>query len=381
MARAPAILHLGRLQTHMPNLESIESKLSRAERLSPDDALWLYRSAPSDWLRLWADKTRQRLHGDAAFYNRNVHFEPTNKCIYACSFCAFARRPEEGPDTGAWDHELSDLQALLDAHPAPALTEVHITGGVHPDRGVEYGEALCSLVRDTRPEVHVKAFTAVEVAYFARKSGITVEQALERLKTAGLASLPGGGAEIFDPEVRKKIAGQKSPAHRWLEIHEIAHGLGIKSNATMLYGHVEEHRHRVDHMLRLRELQDRTGGFMAFIPLRYRNENNALSHLPEVSPEEDLRNFAVARLFLDNIPHLKAFWVMLGVPQARAALHWGVDDLDGTVDDTTRIYSMAGAEEKNPAMSSARLEEIIRAEGRVPVERDSLYRQVALRSD
>ncbi len=381
MARAPAILHLGRLQTHMQNLESIESKLSRAERLSPDDALWLYRSAPSDWLRLWADKTRQRLHGDAAFYNRNVHFEPTNKCIYACSFCAFARRPEEGPDTGAWDHELSDLQALLDAHPAPALTEVHITGGVHPDRGVEYGEALCSLVRDTRPEVHVKAFTAVEVAYFARKSGITVEQALERLKTAGLASLPGGGAEIFDPEVRKKIAGQKSPAHRWLEIHEIAHGLGIKSNATMLYGHVEEHRHRVDHMLRLRELQDRTGGFMAFIPLRYRNENNALSHLPEVSPEEDLRNFAVARLFLDNIPHLKAYWVMLGVPQARAALHWGVDDLDGTVDDTTRIYSMAGAEEKNPAMSSARLEEIIRAEGRVPVERDSLYRQVALRSD
>ncbi len=381
MARAPAILHLGRLQTHMQNLESIESKLSRAERLSPDDALWLYRSAPSDWLRLWADKTRQRLHGDAAFYNRNVHFEPTNKCIYACSFCAFARRPEEGPDTGAWDHELSDLQALLDAHPAPALTEVHITGGVHPDRGVEYGEALCSLVRDTRPEVHVKAFTAVEVAYFARKSGITVEQALERLKTAGLASLPGGGAEIFDPEVRKKIAGQKSPAHRWLEIHEIAHGLGIKSNATMLYGHVEEHRHRVDHMLRLRELQDRTGGFMAFIPLRYRNENNALSHLPEVSPEEDLRNFAVARLFLDNIPHLKAYWVMLGVPQARAALHWGVDDLDGTVDDTTRIYSMAGAEEKNPAMSSARLEEIIRAEGRVPMERDSLYRQVALRSD
>ncbi|HQF54684.1 MAG TPA: CofH family radical SAM protein [Fibrobacteria bacterium] len=365
----------------MQNLESIESKLSRAERLSPDDALWLYRSAPSDWLRLWADKTRQRLHGDAAFYNRNVHFEPTNKCIYACSFCAFARRPEEGPDTGAWDHELSDLQALLDAHPAPALTEVHITGGVHPDRGVEYGEALCSLVRDTRPEVHVKAFTAVEVAYFARKSGITVEQALERLKTAGLASLPGGGAEIFDPEVRKKIAGQKSPAHRWLEIHEIAHGLGIKSNATMLYGHVEEHRHRVDHMLRLRELQDRTGGFMAFIPLRYRNENNALSHLPEVSPEEDLRNFAVARLFLDNIPHLKAYWVMLGVPQARAALHWGVDDLDGTVDDTTRIYSMAGAEEKNPAMSSARLEEIIRAEGRVPMERDSLYRQVALRSD
>ena len=214
----------------MTTLATIESKLSRAERLAPEEALWLYQSAPSDWLRTWADKTRRRLHGDAAFYNRNVHFEPTNKCIYACSFCAFARKPEEGPETGAWDHDLSDLKALLDAHPAPSLTEVHITGGVHPDRGVDYGEALCSLVRDSRPEIHVKAFTAVEIAYFARKSGITVEQALERLKTAGLASLPGGGAEIFDPEVRQKIAGGKAPAQRWLEIHEAAHRLGVAPN-------------------------------------------------------------------------------------------------------------------------------------------------------
>lgn len=357
-------------------LESIDSKLAAGERLTSDDALFLYTEAPSAWLREKADAARRARHGQAAFYNRNIHFEPTNKCIYACSFCAFARKPEEGPENGAWDYALSDLKALLDAHPAPSLTEVHITGGVHPDRGVDFGEALCSLIRDERPEIHVKAFTAVEIAYFARKSGLTVGQTLARLKAAGLSSLPGGGAEIFDPEVRKRIAGQKSPAHRWLEIHETAHGLGIQSNATMLYGHVEEYRHRIDHMERLRDLQDRSQGFMSFIPLRYRNENNALSHLQEVSPEEDLRNFAVARLFLDNIPHLKAYWVMLGVPQARAALHWGVDDLDGTVDDTTKIYSMAGAEEKTPGMTSAQLEEIIRAEGREPVERNSLYQPV-----
>ena len=360
----------------MIELESIQAKLAAQERLSPQDALWLYTHAPSDWLREHADKSRQLRHGNAAFYNRNIHFEPTNKCIYACSFCAFYRKPETSAEAGAWDYSFADLKSLLDAHPAPTLTEVHITGGVHPDRGVEFGEALCSLVRDLRPEIHVKAFTAVEIAYFARKSGLTIEATLSRLQQAGLASLPGGGAEIFDPEVRKQIAGQKSPAHRWLEIHETAHGLGIKSNATMLYGHVEEFRHRVDHMLRLRELQDRTGGFMSFIPLRYRNENNALSHLAEVSPEEDLRNYAVARLFLDNIPHLKAYWVMLGIPQAGAALHWGVDDLDGTVDDTTKIYSMAGAEEKKPGMTRAQLEEIIRGEGRDPVERDSLYRKI-----
>jgi aminodeoxyfutalosine synthase len=201
---------------------------------------------------------------------------------------------------------------------------------------------------------------------------VTLETTLKRLKQAGLDSLPGGGAEIFDPEVRKKIAGGKAPAHTWLEVHEAAHRLGLLSNATMLYGHVEGYRHRVDHMLRLRDLQDRTHGFKAFIPLRYRNESNALSHLPEVSAEEDLRNYAVARLFLDNIPHLKAYWVMLGLELAAEALSYGVDDLDGTVDDTTRIYSMAGGMAK-PAVTSAELGRIIRSRGRVPVERDSEY--------
>jgi aminodeoxyfutalosine synthase len=357
-------------------LESIDRALINGERLTREQALVLFQEAPLDWLRERADARRSALHGDAAFYNRNIHFEPTNKCVYACRFCAFARTPDQTEADGAWDHSFEDLGRILDRYEPGVLTEVHITGGVHPDRGVEYGEDLCRYVHSKRPEVHIKAFTAVEVAFFARKSQLSLEETLRRLQAAGLGSLPGGGAEIFEPEVRRRIAGGKAPAHRWLEIHEAAHGIGLKSNATMLYGHVESHADRIDHMDQLRSLQDRTGGFMAFIPLRYRNENNALSHLPEVPPDEDLRTFAIARLFLDNIPHLKAYWVMLGVPMATEALRWGVDDLDGTVDDSTKIYSMAGAEEQHPTLSSTRLQELIREKGRDPVERDSLYRPV-----
>jgi aminodeoxyfutalosine synthase len=360
----------------MSQLSEIEALLGSQGRLSREQAEFLYAQAPSDWLREQADRARRRLHGQSAFYNRNIHFEPTNKCVYACRFCAFARRADQGPEDGAWDHGTAELDKILLARAPGSITEVHITGGVHPDRGVDFGEDLCRLVRKRHPDAHVKAFTAVEISFFARKSGLSLEETLKRLQAAGLGSLPGGGAEIFDPEVRRQIAGGKAPAQQWLEIHEIAHRLGLSSNATMLYGHVENFSHRVDHMARLRDLQDRTGGFMSFIPLRYRNENNALSHLSEATPEQDLRNFAVARLFLDNIPHLKAYWVMLGVPVATRALDWGVDDLDGTVDDSTRIYSMAGAEEKSPALSSARLQEIIRSRGRTPVERDSLYRAV-----
>jgi len=360
----------------MSQIQAIGQKIEAGTRLSAQEALWLYSEAPSDWLREQADGIRRKLHGNAAFYNRNIHFEPTNKCVYACRFCAFARRPDQGEAEGAWDHDLQEFDRILSARPPGSITEVHITGGVHPDRGVEYGEDLCRAVLARHPNAHVKAFTAVEISFFARKSGLGVGETLGRLQAAGLGSLPGGGAEIFDPEVRRKIAGGKAPAHQWLEVHEIGHHLGLRSNATMLYGHVEEFRHRVDHMERLRELQDRTHGFMSFIPLRYRNENNALSHLPETTPEQDLRNYAVARLFLDNIPHLKAYWVMLGVPLATQALDWGVDDLDGTVDDSTKIYSMAGAEEKRPSLSSTELQVLIRSKGRIPVERDSLYQPV-----
>jgi len=361
-----------------PTLDLISAKLAAGGRLSPEEALFLYTEAPLEWLKDKATAARVTRHGQDAYFNRNIHFEPTNVCIYACKFCAFYRPPKaEGVEgSGAWNYSLKDLKAKLDQYPVGSLTEIHITGGVHPDRGVEYGEALCAFIKRHRPEIHVKAFTAVEIAYFAKKSGISIPDALIRLKAAGLDSIPGGGAEIFDPEVRKRIAGGKSPAHTWLEVHQMVHEAGLFSNATMLYGHVERFEHRIDHMLRLRTLQDKTHGFKSFIPLRYRNDANALSHLPEVNPEDDLRNYAVARLFLDNIPHLKAYWAMLGLDLATEALDYGVDDLDGTVDDTTRIYSMAGGPQVATASVSV-LEEAIRSRGRVPVERDSGYGKVA----
>lgn len=356
-------------------LKAIASSLEAGLRLSHEDGLFLYQDAPLEWLMDWANRIRDQKHGNFAYYNRNIHFEPTNKCIYACKFCAFYRSPKAGVAEGAWDFTLEDLGAKIDAYPVGTLTEIHITGGVHPDRGIEYGEAICAFLKARRPEIHVKAFTAVEITYFAKKSNLTLLQTLQKLKAAGLDSLPGGGAEIFDPEVRKKIAGGKAPAHTWLEVHEVAHQLGLLSNATMLYGHVEEYRHRIDHMARLRDLQDKTKGFKAFIPLRYRNESNALSYIPEVSLDEDMRNYAVARLFLDNIPHLKAYWVMLGLDQAIEALRYGVDDLDGTVDDSTKIYSMAGGM-AHPVVSSTTLRERILSAGRFPQERDSHYSQI-----
>ena len=358
-------------------LARLESKLSRKERLTPEEGLFLYAEAPLPWLKSRATEARETLHGHEAYYNRNIHFEPTNICVYACKFCAFYRPPKSGAKDGAWDYSFEDLQKKLASHPPGSLTEIHVTGGVHPDRGVEYGEALCGFIKSIRPELHLKAFTAVEIAWFARKSGIDLRKTLRRLKQAGLDSIPGGGAEIFDPEVRRTIAGGKAPAHAWLEVHALAHELGLFSNATMLYGHVETHAHRIDHMLRLRALQDRTRGFKSFIPLRYRNESNALSRLPEVPPEEDLRNYAVARLFLDNIPHLKAYWAMLGLDLATEALDYGVDDLDGTIDDSTRIYSMAGGP-ANPSASVELLQKAIRSKGRIPVERDSSYQKSAM---
>ncbi len=362
----------------MNTINHIEECLRLGQRLSPEQALWLFESAPLAWLAEKADAVRRRHFGNEVYYNRNIHFEPTNKCVYSCKFCSFYRNPRATEADGAWDYTFEELRALIDAR--PEITEVHITGGVHPDRGTDFGQKLCESVKAWRPDLHVKAFTAVEISFFARKSGLTVEECLRELKKSGLDSLPGGGAEIFDPEVRRKIAGGKAPAHTWLEVHETAHQLGLRSNATMLYGHVESYAHRVDHLLRLRDLQDRTGGFQAFIPLRYRNQNNALSGIPEVSIEEDLRNFAVARLFLDNIPHLKAYWVMLGVPTAIEALKYGVDDLDGTIDDTTKIYSMAGSEAP-PSLRASDLETLIVEAGLVPVERDSVYRRVQRNAD
>ena len=256
------------------------------------------------------------------------------------------------------------------------VTEVHIVGGVHPKRGVEYYGEMIERIKKIIPDIHVKAFTAVELFVMCARSRMSIEEGLNYLREKGLDSLPGGGAEIFAEEIRKQICDTKASTKLWLTIHETAHKLGIPSNATILYGHIENYEHRVHHMRLLRELQDRTNGFNCFIPLKYRDDNNELSHIGEVPVIEDLKNYAVSRIYLDNIPHLKAYWPMIGKETAQISLAFGVDDLDGTIDDTTKIYSMAGAEEQNPSMSTEEIVDLIKNAGYTPVERNSIYEEI-----
>jgi len=256
------------------------------------------------------------------------------------------------------------------------VTEVHIVGGVHPKMNLAFFIELIQAIKAHRPEIHIKGFTPVELDYMFRKAKLSIKEGMQLLHNAGLQSLPGGGAEIFHPEVRLQICADKVDANGWLEIHETAHNLGMHSNATMLYGHVEKFWHRVDHMERLRRLQDKTGGFNTFIPLKFRNHNNDMSHVKESSVVEDMRMYAIARLYLDNFPHLKAYWPMLGRQNAQLTLSFGVNDIDGTIDDTTKIYSLAGSEEQNPAMTTSELVSLIKQVKREPVERDTLYREI-----
>lgn len=355
-----------------PQEEALWEKVQASEPLSDEDALFLYESRNLAFLGALATLVRRRLHGNLTYYNRNFHIEPTNICIYECAFCSFARKPGQ---PGGWEYSPEELEALAARYVGTGVTEVHIVGGVHPKRGIEYYADIIRRIKRILPTIHVKAFTAVELKVMCARSRLSYEEGLLALKEAGLDSLPGGGAEIFHPEIRRQICATKASTEEWLGIHRTAHRLGIPSNATMLYGHIERYEHRVHHMRLLRELQAETGGFHCFIPLKYRQENNALSHLGEVSILEDLKNYAVSRLYLHNIPHLKAYWPMIGRTAAQLSLDFGVDDLDGTIDDTTRIYSMAGGEE-HPAMSTEELEHLIWSAGYEPQERDSLYRPV-----
>nr|BCX00678.1 MAG: aminodeoxyfutalosine synthase [Bacteroidota bacterium] len=348
----------------------IAEKVFSGERLSFQEGVALYQCPDVSFLGALANYVRERLHGDYAYFNRNFHIEPTNICVFDCAFCAFARRPGQ---EGAWEYTLEEIEQIVRRYAEAPVTEVHIVGGVHPKRGVEYYGEMLRRIKAIRPDLHIKAFTAVEIAVMAARSRMSIREALQYLRACGLDSLPGGGAEIFHPEVRAQICDSKATAEQWLHIHRTAHELGIPSNCTMLYGHLEAYEHRVDHLERLRALQDETGGFQAFIPLKFKRENNRMSHLREVPMLEDLKNYAVCRLYLDNMPHLKAYWPMIGRQTAQLSLSFGVDDVDGTIDDTTRIYAMAGGEE-HPAMSTAELIGLIRGAGRIPVERDSLYR-------
>ncbi|MCB0688260.1 MAG: aminofutalosine synthase MqnE [Saprospiraceae bacterium] len=354
-----------------PELQTIAEKVVQGERISDDDCLFLFENADLSTTGMLANYVREKKHGSNTYFNRNFHIEPTNVCIYSCTFCSYSRlikAREEG-----WEYTHEQMMDIIRSYDGEPVTEVHIVGGVLPQYDVSFYESLFRDIKRHRSDLHIKALTPVEYHYIFKKEKIGYMEGMQRMKEAGLDSMPGGGAEIFAPEIRTQIAPDKCTGEQWLQIHEIWHNLGGRSNATMLYGHIENYQHRVDHLKQLRALQDRTGGFQTFIPLKFRNKDNELSHLSEVSVVEDLKNYAISRIYLDNFDHVKAYWPMIGRTVAQLSLSFGVDDLDGTIDDTTKIYSMAGSEEQNPSLSTAELVKMIRAVGRKPVERDTLY--------
>jgi aminodeoxyfutalosine synthase len=353
-------------------LLDIAHKLDAGVRLTLDDGVRLF-DCPDllavGWL---ANRERERRHGPKTFYNYNIRIEATNVCVASCLFCSFARL--KPGDADAYTMSLEEAWDKLRRRAAQPLTEIHVVNGLHPDLPFDYYTELLRGFKRIRPGIHLKCFTAVEIAFFADLYGRTDEQVLRELMDAGLDSLPGGGAEIFAERVRQKICHDKCGTDRYLDIHRIAHRLGMRSNVTMLYGHIEKAEERVDHMLRARALQDETGGFQAFIPLAFHPDNNQMRKLPAPSATDTLRVHAVSRLVLDNIPHVKAFWIATGVEVAQTALWFGADDLDGTVQEE-KIYHMAGS--KTPeAMTTREISRLIRAAGREPVERDTLYNVV-----
>ncbi|MBE0677745.1 MAG: CofH family radical SAM protein [Bacteroidales bacterium] len=356
-----------------PEITEIAEALLDGRRITPDEALTLYRRADLSLMAVLATGSKRAKSGDAVFFNRNFHIEPTNICVYNCRFCSY-HKPEGDPDS--WELSESEILDIVRRFDGIPVTEVHITGGVHPSRDIHYYGNILASIRRVRPDISIKAFSAVELDYMIRKEGMTYSEGLKVLRDYGLDSIPGGGAEIFDESLRRKICREKADADTYLAIHEAAHNLGISSNATMLYGHAESPEQRIDHLLRLRELQDRTGGFNAFIPLKFKRANNRMSELGEVPVTEDMRNYALSRIFLDNFSHIKAYWPATGRNAALMSLAFGADDLDGTIDDTTRIYSMAGAEDLNPSLSTTELVAMIRSAGFRPVERDTYYRTV-----
>ncbi len=354
---------------------AIRDKVRAAEPLSLEDGVALFRHPNPLEVGALANEVRERLHGDRTYFNRNLHINATNVCEASCMFCSFARLApgDKGAYTMSLEEAWGKLRTRVEA--GDPLTEIHIVNGLHPGLEFDYYTELLAGLKRIQPSIHLKAFTAVEIFYFAKKYGMSIEEVLTKLRAAGLDSLPGGGAEIFASRVRRKICHDKSDADEWLQVHRVAHGMGLRSNCTMLYGTVETIEERVEHLLRLRALQDETGGFQTFIALAFHPDGNPLMKLPGPTGIEDLRTYAVARLMLHNIPHIKAYWIMLGIKTAQTALWFGADDLDGTVQEE-KIYHMAGADTPQ-AMSPAEIVRIIREAGRTPVERDTLYNVIA----
>ena len=356
------------------DLKNIALKVKQGERISDEECQVLFEKADLPFVGALANFIREKMHGDRTYFNRNFHIEPTNVCVFSCKFCSYSRlyaNKEEG-----WELSIDQMLDIVKSYDGKPITEVHIVGGVHPKMNMAYFIELIQKIHAHRPDLHVKGFTAVELDYMFRKAKLTVEEGMQALKDAGLQSLPGGGAEIFHEDIRKEIAGDKVTGEGWLHIHEVAHNLGMPSNATMLYGHIEKYEHRIDHMRKLRDLQDKTHGFNTFIPLKFRNSNNDMSYVPESTVTEDMRMYAIARIYLDNFPHLKAYWPMLGRQNAQLTLSFGVNDIDGTIDDTTKIYSMAGSEEQTPTRTTEDLVMLISQVKRKAIERDTVYNEI-----
>jgi aminodeoxyfutalosine synthase len=352
-------------------LKAIGQKIIQNQRISFEDGVVLFEKASLPYVGALANWKRNELHGDLTYFNRNFHIEPTNVCVFSCKFCSYSKlyaHKEEG-----WELTIDQMMDIVRSYDGKPVTEVHIVGGVHPKLTLAFFLDLMRAIKAHRPELHIKAFTPVELDYMFRKAKVSIQEGMRLAHEAGLDSLPGGGAEIFHPDVRAIICDDKVDANGWLEIHQTAHELGMHSNATLLYGHIEKYEHRIDHMERLRQLQDQTKGFNTFIPLKFRNKDNEMHDVPESTMLEDLKMYAISRLYLDNFPHVKAYWPMLGRQVAQLTLSYGVNDIDGTINDTTKIYSMAGSEEQNPAMTTLELVRLIKQAKRTPIERGTLY--------
>ncbi len=355
-------------------LRTIAEKVSKQERITEEEGLYLFENASLSYVGTLANHIREQKHGNKTYFNRNFHLEPTNICLYTCTFCSYSRLIKKRSE--GWEYTMDEMLDMIKKYDNEPVTEVHIVGGVLPQYDLQFYTDLFEKIKAHRPDLHIKALTPVEYHYIFKKGKVSYEEGMKMMKEAGLDSMPGGGAEIFHPEIRDQIAGGKCSGDEWLRIHEIWHELGHRSNATMLYGHIENYNHRIHHLEELRKLQDKTGGFQTFIPLKFRNKDNQMSHVKESTTVEDLRNYAISRIYLDNFGHIKSYWPMIGRTTAQLSLAFGVDDLDGTIDDTTKIYSMAGSEEQNPALSTEQLVKLIRNVGRQAIERDTLYNVV-----
>jgi len=357
-------------QYFTPQQQPLAERILSGQRISEHEALTLFSDFSIPQLSLLATNRKRFASQDKVFYNRNIHIEPTNICVYNCRFCSYRAKSET-------DGYILTAEKIVEKISSVSgnITEVHITGGVHPEWGIHYFAELLKKIKHSFPQVHIKAFTAVEIAYMCKIDNLGIAEGLNILKNAGLSSMPGGGAEIFDELVREKISPEKPPGRLWLDVHREAHKSGLASNATMLFGHIETRAQRISHMAALRDLQDETKGFNAFIPLKFRNMDNRMSDIPETPIIEDLKTYSIARIFLDNIQHLKAYWPAVGRDFAQISLHFGVNDLDGTINDSTSIYTRAGSNE-SPAMTTTELQRLIAESGYIPVERDSVYNEV-----